>query len=441
MVNKVVLGSVLAAALAAVLFNFKLEVKSALMAATIQTKLFGNAYFGGALLMDGFSADRPQFDIDIGYWNNLKLKGIWLGRYFLQDQFAFKQLELKVQSNILQRLTAQYKERGIDKSSLISPVAAFRWGDIDQDTFFKDYVQKGVPVVIKGFPSKAAKEWTPAYFAKHYGDHKIDVIDTLAVRSVNSTISDFVQRSSKGEPLYLRSLSDIFDKHPELSEDIGFHALDDFMRSQYMTAQIFMGNGKVGSGTSYHCANFNNLFFQVAGRKKWTFVDPQYEALMYPMFNAKSMDVASFLTTVVLSQPDVMAEYFPLYALAPKLTAVLEPGDVLMNPPWYWHMIENLDSASIGVATRWFLPSGHQYQNSLHSTLQFFSTHMWNVYYTRVLNKLAGGINEHKPTNTPPMDERINFGKKGSAMNYIPRIFPESFYAAQGENYFVAQEE
>ena len=35
-------------------------------------------------------------------------------------------------------------------------------------------------------------------------------------------------------------------------------------------------------------------------------------------------------------------------------------------------MIENLESESIGVATRWFFPSeGHVYQNSLHSTLQW----------------------------------------------------------------------
>jgi hypothetical protein len=67
------------------------------------------------------------------------------------------------------------------------------------------------------------------------------------------------------------------------------------------------------SGTSYHCANFNNLFFQVRGRKKWTFVPPQYTPLMYPMLNAKAMDVASFLTTVALKSPADMEAHFPLY--------------------------------------------------------------------------------------------------------------------------------
>eukprot|EP01034_Spumella_vulgaris_P024958 gene24958-31359_t len=153
------------------------------------------------------------------------------------------------------------------------------------------------------------------------------------------------------------------------------------------------------------------------------------------------MDVASFLSTVALAQPDMMKEHFPLYALAPKMTVVLEPGDVLMNPPWNWHMVENLDSSSIGVATRWFIPSGHLYQNSVHSTMQWFSTHMWKLYYTRVFNKM-NNIHSHKATNTPPMDDRLNFGQKGSAKAFVPRIFPDSFYSAGDDNrFFVAQEE
>lgn len=34
---------------------------------------------------------------------------------------------------------------------------------------------------------------------------------------------------------------------------------------------------------------------------------------MYPMFNEKSMDVASFLSTIILKSPEDMEKYFPLY--------------------------------------------------------------------------------------------------------------------------------
>ena len=40
-----------------------------------------------------------------------------------------------------------------------------------------------------------------------------------------------------------------------------------------------------------------------------------------------------------------------------RYTAVLQPGDVLINPPWFWHGILNLgetsDSLVVGVPTRY----------------------------------------------------------------------------------------
>jgi len=336
---------------------FKHETKSMLMATFIQSRLFSNVYFGWALLANGMSGDRPHLNVHIGYFNNLQMKTIWLSRYFSQDQFLFKDWESRVHRQILDTVTEQYKQLNLTEASITTQVPTFQWGEIDKDTFLRDYVQRGFPVIIKGFPSKAAKVWSSQYFASTYGSHKIEAINTSAIVSVQTTLADFIRNTENGEPLYVRSLSDIFDKHKELIDDVGFHTFDDYMSGNYMTSQIFMSNSlKKGSGTSYHCANFNNLFFQINGRKKWTFVDPQHEAMMYPMFNAKMMDVASFLTTVVLAQPEVMEKYYPLYKLAPKMEAILEPGDILMNPPWNWHMVILIFNHSTVIWIIFFLP-------------------------------------------------------------------------------------
>ena len=99
----------------------------------------------------------------------------------------------------------------------------------------------------------------------------------------------------------------------ELKTDVGYAKFgEQHLGSMFVTAQIFMGM-KQGTGTSYHCANWNNLFFQINGRKKWTFVSPRYNALMYPMFNEKSMDVASFLTVFSLDNQEAMETAYPLY--------------------------------------------------------------------------------------------------------------------------------
>lgn len=362
------------AATAVFLANFKRnETKAAIKATVIQTNLFANNYFGASLLAAGFSEDTPEWSLDIGYLNEMQMKIIYLSRYLFRDQFLFQSWEHDVHSTIANRLGAQYEKNGWDESTLTTAVPTVEWDSISTnvDKFFNDFVKPGKVVVVRHVPSKAVTTWSTDYFAAQYGDHLVDVINTSSVRPVPSMkLADFVS-ASKSESLYLRSLSDIFDVHEELLDDVGHRNFDDHLKGQYMTAQIFMGSKKPGSGTSYHCANFNNLFFMVQGRKKWTFVDPNYEVLMYPMFNAKAMDVASFVTTVALANATMMKEHFPLYSLAPKTTITLEPGDVLFNPPWNWHMVENVDSESIGVATRWFLAPGQAYQNSVHSTLQW----------------------------------------------------------------------
>ena len=97
-------------------------------------------------------------------------------------------------------------------------------------------------------------------------------------------------------------------------------------------------------------------------------------------------------------------------------------------------MIENIDASTIGVATRWFLGPGHMYQNSVHSTIQFFSSYVWKLFYQRKLNS-EKGINSYKTTSVnASLDERLNFGKAGSVLAYEPRIFPESAYTFKTEN-------
>mmetsp|Transcript_6092 Transcript_6092/g.11642 ORF Transcript_6092/g.11642 Transcript_6092/m.11642 type:complete len:117 (-) Transcript_6092:168-518(-) len=109
------------------------------------------------------------------------------------------------------------------------------------------------------------------------------------------------------------------------------------------------------------------------------------------------------------------------------MVAVLEPGDVLFNPPWQWHMIDNLEATSIGVASRYLMPVTQHYQNTVHSSLQFLSSYIWRTYYSKMVN-LQRGVRAHGASNTPPLDERLNFDKKGSALAYRPKLFPELVY-------------
>jgi len=43
----------------------------------------------------------------------------------------------------------------------------------------------------------------------------------------------------------------------------------------------------------------------------------------------------------------------PIVSKLVRYTALLEPGDLLINPPWFWHAIENVDPFTIGVPSRY----------------------------------------------------------------------------------------
>ena len=61
-------------------------------------------------------------------------------------------------------------------------------------------------------------------------------------------------------------------------------------------------------------------------------------------------------------------------------------GDLLINPPWNWHMVENMDEESIGIATRWQMPYMIPYTNGLFSFLQFTSSDLATFFYRRIVS-------------------------------------------------------
>ena len=332
--------------LVAIAFYFKsVEIKAAVGATLLQTFLYGNAFFAFPLLGNGFSYDQNDGSflpvLDMGYGNMLQLKLIYVSRFLFGDQFLFNDHAVTILKDIESRLDKQFESNGWDFETFNEiPAPSVKYSDIDSVNIYEEYVKKGIPFVVKGAPSRAVDLWSPEYFASNYGSHAIPVINTSSVAVVDMTMSEFVESQHEGNnngALYIRSLSDIFDDHPvslcacfyvfelcmnifyvyiclqELISDVGYPEFGGkHMGTMILTAQIFMGMTQ-GTGTSYHCANFNNLFFQINGRKKWTFVSPRYNALMYPMFNEKSMDVASFLTVFALNNQTSMDTYFPLY--------------------------------------------------------------------------------------------------------------------------------
>jgi len=110
----------------------------------------------------------------------------------------------------------------------------------------------------------------------------------------------------------------------------------------FLWPQMLISNGfneKATTGTFWHCEYGNNWFVQVAGRKRWYLLSPRYSAYMKPGRKGKP---------VIRSPIDIIKyeKYLPIQYVD------LRAGDMLYNPEWWWHRIENYDGLSIGIPFR-----------------------------------------------------------------------------------------
>ena len=190
------------------------ELQAMMLTSYVQLRLFTQIYFGFALLFKGISGDPPIVDIDIGYLNELELKFIWLSRLLYQDQFLFENEVKRIHKNIQSRLELQYDKLNYPKQNFIIPVDTYDCHNISVHSFYHHYVLNGRPLVLKNCSFPARDLWNISYFKDHYGDITVDVLNMSSVSSVSLSMKRFYELTALGEPLYIRTYTSIFDKHP-----------------------------------------------------------------------------------------------------------------------------------------------------------------------------------------------------------------------------------
>ena len=219
-----------------------------------------------------------------------------------------------------------------------------------------EYMRRGRPVVLKGRAADwpCVQEWSMEWLKRHYGGDRVDIFDPLDANSkeVNydvevTTLSTILDAMEQGDVSKYSRFNRLLYDHPELVEHFDWQWLHQ-MRSTWSsgkTYQVFIG-GK-GTRTSLHCAGEHNLFTQVYGKKHWYFIEPQADVWLRPPVTRTPY----FHSMFDPEKPDYGA--YPGMASMQIWECTLEPGDVLFNPPFWWHQVHNL-TPSIGVGFRWF---------------------------------------------------------------------------------------
>jgi hypoxia-inducible factor 1-alpha inhibitor (HIF hydroxylase) len=106
--------------------------------------------------------------------------------------------------------------------------------------------------------------------------------------------------------------------------------------------------GQKGNTTPCHYDEQQNLFAQLHGAKRVILFSPADFGCLYPFPMHHPCDRQS---QVDLYAPDLSR--FPRFRAARPLEAILQPGEVLYLPQYWWHHIENLDEACVSL-NFWF---------------------------------------------------------------------------------------
>mmetsp|Transcript_4152 Transcript_4152/g.9298 ORF Transcript_4152/g.9298 Transcript_4152/m.9298 type:complete len:421 (-) Transcript_4152:639-1901(-) len=270
---------------------------------------------------------------------------------------------------ISKRLITQFENCGYTSAQRDVAIPEYDWKNGDPDTFYKTFAVRPHPVVLRGFMKDTAllKELNWDSIMQKYGEEDV----FLTTREMDGYPGKLKEVDKPN--VYLHNSEKMFSKYPDIRDLFDYERLEPYLRKKVGYEQIFVG--REGTGSPFHDAGNWNMFYQIDGKKTWWFIDPYDTFLGYPL--AMLGRAAGFL--MCLWPDEYNREAFPLFQFCPVYSTTLEPGDVLFNPPWWWHSIKNVTPTSVGVASRWhtdgivgntMMMSEEDYD--IHRTMSFF---------------------------------------------------------------------
>lgn len=244
---------------------------------------------------------------------------------------------------LARRLISKMKANGYTSAKREIAIPEFDWKKGSPEEFYRTFVVRPHPVVLRGFmnDTKLLKELSWDKVLNKYADEDV----FLTKKELDGYPGKLKEVDNPS--VYLHNSEKLFTKYPAIRDLFQYKRLEPFLNMKVGYEQIFVGRS--GTGSPFHHAAVYNMFYMVDGKKQWWFIDPYDTFLGYPL--AIFGRAAGFL--MCLWPNEYNKEAFPLFQYCPVYTAVLNPGDVLFNPPWWWHSIKNVTETTVGVASRW----------------------------------------------------------------------------------------
>lgn len=241
-------------------------------------------------------------------------------------------------------------------------LAVDRRRDLSPAEFRAQYLRRGLPVVLEGAGRdwRCTREWSFDNFRRRFGPETIKLVQRKGVAPDDEVIdgrefseeiifAEFLDQVLEGGRKYMR-FSPLLEQFPELLDDFDQEFLSGMPGNNWGTTyQLFIGAR--GTYTPLHNAITPFFFVNICGTKRWQFMPGTYLAVLDPP--AEGVTYNHSAADLGMSNLD----RYPGFDCVDRMEAVMQPGDILFNPSWMWHCVQN-ESPTIGVRCGFVYPPG-----------------------------------------------------------------------------------
>jgi len=287
-----------------------------------------------------------------------KKERIQYGYYQFLDHFIGRERVFRLHEKSRRKFFRDIHNRLKEKNILGKSIPIERRKNLSIKEFKSHYIKKGIPVVIEGGAKEwgCVKKWTLEYFKELYGEEEILFVDHTKMEEdyERLTLGEIINSQNKKDAKYYRFYP-LLQRHPEHLKDFDYNWL---LKVKHKTIiaenfQVFLG-GK-DSYTALHNAYACNVFTQAFGEKEFYLYPPEQTIAFDPDPAQNVYRNATYRYGDVFNPFEPDFEAHPLLKYIDHVHVHLKAGDILYNPPYWWHAVKNpIDS--IGVGYRWAPP-------------------------------------------------------------------------------------
>jgi hypothetical protein len=208
---------------------------------------------------------------------------------------------------------------------------------------FQQYIAEGRPVVLAGSDVAWRQRWSLASLRDRYGDMVVDAEPTGSVfvggrGTIRTSLREVAFRVEAGDrSLRWKGLDFDLNHDPPPTDALLPRSTTTWRRSLWLAPQGTMSS-------LHHDGDADNVNLQVSGRKRFVLIAPHFVRAVYLHGTAES-PIDPFA-------PDLRR--FPRFAEVDAVEAVLEPGDAVFVPKYWFHCVyATLPSVNVNTWFHW----------------------------------------------------------------------------------------